>query len=182
MGSMPGRAVAATQGLEFADEEAFRAWYEAALPRVYGYLLARTNDGPWSEDLTQRAFIAAIRARGTFRGEADATTWVISIARRKFIDDLRARDRHERGPFGIRVRRIEVEPAAESSDRELAVDIRAAIAALPAMQRAAVVLCYVDDLPVRAAAALLHRSEKATESLLSRARASLRTALREDDR
>lgn len=182
MDSMTDGAVSTTRGLEFVDEAAFRAWYETALQRVFGYLLRRTGDAPWAEDLAQRAFIEAIRARSKFRREADPTTWVIAIARRKLIDDLRARDRRERGLFGIRVRALAAQSANDLSGRELAVDLQAAVAGLPAMQRAAVVLCYVDGLPVRDAASLLHRSEKATESLLSRARVALRLALREDNR
>jgi RNA polymerase sigma-70 factor (ECF subfamily) len=43
--------------------------------------------------------------------------------------------------------------------------------------RTALVLRYVDDLPVREVARAMRRSEHATESLLARARASLRAAL-----
>jgi RNA polymerase sigma factor (sigma-70 family) len=66
--------------------------------------------------------------------------------------------------------------ASNIEDRE---EIIAALGALPALQRAAVVLCYVDGLSVREAAAVLQRSESATGSLLSRARERLRQVLGE---
>ncbi|HEY1741399.1 MAG TPA: sigma factor-like helix-turn-helix DNA-binding protein [Acidimicrobiia bacterium] len=52
---------------------------------------------------------------------------------------------------------------------------------LPPLQRAAIALRYVDDLPVREVAQLLDRSVPATDSLLRRARAELRNLLEEAD-
>jgi RNA polymerase sigma-70 factor (ECF subfamily) len=50
------------------------------------------------------------------------------------------------------------------------------------MQRTAIVLRYVDDLPVRDIAALLGRSEGAIESLLSRGKETLRREYRSKER
>ena len=42
----------------FADELAFRAWYEQSLPRVYAYLFHRCGRDPeLAEELTQQAFV-----------------------------------------------------------------------------------------------------------------------------
>jgi len=165
----------------FVDEATFRAWYEGALPRVYGYLLRRVGDSALAEELTQQAFVEAVRKRATFRGDAEPTTWVIAIARRKLIDEFRRRDRRERGRLGLRVREVAVEPIDDSmSAADSAQDIQLALRQLPALQRAAVMLCYVDGLSVREAGHHLGKSEGATESLLSRARAALRVSLSED--
>ena len=73
--------------------------------------------------------------------------------------------------------RATVDPTAERiEDREIVIE---ALRDLPALQRAAIVLCYVDGLSVREASGVLHRSESATELLLSRARERLRQTLRE---
>ena len=58
--------------------------------------------------------------------------------------------------------------------------VRAALAALPVRQRAALVLCYYEERSQAEAAALLGVSEGALESLLSRGRATLRKWLRDD--
>ena len=52
--------------------------------------------------------------------------------------------------------------------------VLASLAALPALQRAAVGLRYLDDLAVPEVARLLDRSVHATESLLARGREGLR--------
>jgi RNA polymerase sigma-70 factor (ECF subfamily) len=157
----------------FADEAAFRAWYEYALPRVHRYLFHRCGrDRALAEELTQETFVAAIRSSRRFSGRGDAVSWVIGIARHRLADHFRRLERQERGVVNLASRgQLEaVMPWSGPRDDELA----AALAALPAMQRAAVVLRYLDDLPVREVARLLGRSEKAVESLLSRGRDALR--------
>ena len=54
-----------------------------------------------------------------------------------------------------------------------------ALAALPTVQHAALVLRYVDDLSTVEVAALLERSVSATESLLARARRALARTVEE---
>ena len=48
---------------------------------------------------------------------------------------------------------------------------------LPASQRTAMILRYLDDLPVAQVAALMGRSLRSTESLLGRARRTLAASL-----
>ena len=54
--------------------------------------------------------------------------------------------------------------------------MEAALAELSGEQRIVLVLRYLDQLPVREIATIIGRSEKATESLLSRAREGFRRA------
>jgi RNA polymerase sigma-70 factor (ECF subfamily) len=153
------------------DEAAFRAWYDATLPRVYGYLLLRTGrDHQIAEDLTQETFAEFVRSRHRYDGRTDLVAWIIGIARHRLADHYRRAERRQRSLL-----RLVAEPERPRSLFERVDDpILEAVGGLPPAQRAAVVLRYVDDLPVREVARLLHRSESATESLLSRARETLR--------
>ena len=156
----------------FADDAQFRAWYDASLPRVFRYLYHRCGrNTDIAEELTQQTFVEAVRSRRTFDG-ADSTAWLIGIARHRLIDHLRRIERRERGLL----RFFATQPVQvvwlgpDLGDDQLA----AALGQLPAAQRAAVVLRYLDDLPVREVARLMSRTEKSVESLLSRGRESLR--------
>ena len=165
----------------FSDPLAFRAWYEHAVTRVYGYLFPRCGgDIALAEELTQETFIQAIDRRSTFEGRSSDITWLCSIARNRLADHYRRLDREERRRLRLVVREI---PAAASEPPVSAVEDReeliAALRDLPALQRAAVVLCYIDGLSVHEASNVLDRSESATESLLSRARERLRDILME---
>jgi RNA polymerase sigma-70 factor, ECF subfamily len=166
-----------------ASEDAFRDFYDRALPRVYGYLLHRCqHDTALAEDLTQAAFGEAIRRRASFDGRSDATTWLVGIARHKLVDHFRQREREERRHARLVVHELAIEPDGGAwhgiDERERLI---ACLGRLTPMQRAAVVLHYADGLPVREVAAQLGRSESATESLLTRGREGLRAAYGESD-
>ena len=165
----------------FSDPAVFRGWYDDAVVRVYRYVYPRCGgNSVVAEEITQQTFIRAVERRSTYEGRASVTTWLMTIARNALADHYRRAARDERRHLRLVVREINLTSAsaAESliDDREA---IMAALRALPASQRAAVVLCYLDGMSVREAADVLKRSEAATESLLSRAKARLRELLPE---
>jgi RNA polymerase sigma-70 factor (ECF subfamily) len=164
----------------FSSEAAFRVWYEHALPRVFGFVLGHVGrDRELAEEITQQVFADAIRDHRRFDGRSDSVTWLCSIARHKLADHWRRLERDERR----RLRLI----SAEDGDRDEAAwrsaderdRVMAVLEAMPAMQRAALLLAYTDGLSVREIARTLGKSEKAVESLLSRGRETFRAAYRE---
>lgn len=161
----------------FASEPAFDAWYAQALPRVYRYVFARCGRDPdLAEDLTQQAFIEAVRGHASFDHRSDAVTWVCAIARHRLADHFRRLDADERR----NLRLVELDPAGpnqpDPDDVAERDAIQTALDTLPALQRAVLVFTSLDGLTVREAAVLLGRSEGATESLLHRARLAFRRA------
>lgn len=165
----------------FASQSSFDAWYDAALPRVHRYVYARCGyDRDLAEDLTQQAFVEAVRVRGTFDHRSDPVTWVCSIARHRLADHFRRLDAEERR----NLRLVELDggpsPLADPSDVAEREAIQAALSSLPALQRAVLIFTALDGLSVREAAVLLGRTESATESLLHRARLAFRAAYAEE--
>lgn len=162
-----------------ADQRSFREWYDRALPVVYGFVLARcAGDEPTARDVTQEAFLAAVRQRDRYRGDAEPTTWICGIARHKLLDHFRriAREDKQRlrlleggGALGPPVTSVE-----DHSDLRHAV--LAALQHLNEAQRAVLTLHYLEGMSMREIAHALDRSESAVESLLTRARESFRRA------
>jgi RNA polymerase sigma-70 factor (ECF subfamily) len=166
----------------FADEPAFRAWYERSLPSVYGYLFHRCGRNPeLAEELTQQAFFEAVRRRDKFRGEAVAATWVIGIARHKLVDHFRRIERDTRRLAALGARELEA-GWVDSASPTMPDDIDDALARLPALQRAVLVLHYMDQLSVRDVARNIGKTESATASLLARGRDAFRQAYSEANR
>ena len=166
----------------FADEVAFRTWYEHSLPRVYAYLFHRCGRDPeLAEELAQQAFVEAVRTRARFRGQSDAVTWVVSIARNKLVDHFRRVERDERRHASLLSNlaheRTAALPAPSGAD-----EIDEALAVLPYLQRAVLVLHSMDHLSVREVARSIGKSEAATASLLARGRDAFRQAYQEPDR
>src|SRR5215216_2187526 len=81
------------------DPVAFEAFYEDALPRVYGYFLYRCGGSvPLAEDLTQETFLAAVGELKKGRRVETPISWIYGIARHKLLDHYRRPERGERGP------------------------------------------------------------------------------------
>jgi RNA polymerase sigma-70 factor (ECF subfamily) len=170
-------------GAVFADELAFRAWYERSLPRVYAYLFHRCGRNPeLAEELTQQAFVEAVRSRRRFRGQSDATTWVVSIARHRLLDHFRRSERDARRLRALTARELGRAGSGMASPSAEPDEIDDALAVLPALQRTVLILHYMDRLSVRDVARAIGKSEAAAASHLARGRDAFRQAYQEADR
>lgn len=105
------------------------------------------------DDCFQETFISALRAYPKLRDASNLRAWVLTIASRKAIDGHRHRSRVDVSD-DIPDRPA---PAPKESDPEL----WAAVRRLPAKQRGAVVLRFVNDLTYREIAEILECSEAA---------------------
>lgn len=154
---------------------ALLALYDATLPHVYGYLLARCGGPALAEDLTAETFLAAVDAARRDDPPPVSTQWLIGVARHKLADHWRRQAREERHLASVAAG--DVAHAADPWDAHLdAVRARDTLACLSPPHRAALTLRYLDDLPVPEVADLLERSIHATEALLVRARGAFRRA------
>jgi RNA polymerase sigma-70 factor (ECF subfamily) len=151
--------------------------YDAALPQVYGYLLARCGRAALAEDLTAETFLAAVAACRRVPPPAPTTAWLVGIARHKLVDHWRAAERERRGLTAVA---SEPEPGRADSSRDpwderidslVAQDV---LATLDGLHRSALTLRYLDGLGVGEVARALRRTVPATESLLARSRAAFR--------
>lgn len=151
--------------------------YEAALPEVYGYLLARCGSRAVAEELTSETFLGAVTACRSTSAPPVSTPWLIGVARHKLVDHWRRRKREERG-----LRLVHEAEAVDPWDEELdALLARGVLAELGPHHRAALTLRYLDGLAVPEVAHLLGRTVHATEALLVRAKAAFRAAYREKE-
>jgi RNA polymerase sigma-70 factor (ECF subfamily) len=159
------------------DPASFRSFYEETLPIVLGYLIRRCGGSvPTAEDLTQETFLAAVAELRKGREIDNPTAWVIGIARHKLLDHYRRQSRSE--PV-VEIADGRAPDAAEQREDQARERTIAALALVPAAQRAALVLKHLDGYSVPEVADLLDRSVEAVESLLARGRVSFRRAYAE---
>lgn len=162
--------------VDLRDTWSFGAFYDETLPTVYGYFFGRCGgDRMVAEDLTQETFLAGVRELRRGVEVASPRPWIMGIARHKLVDHYRSRARDRRRRDAAEAEELVDAPLEWDCD-DVGEDAIAALAEVPASQRLALVLRYVDDLPVTQVARTLGKSEHATESLLARGRASFRRA------
>lgn len=66
-------------------------WIDTYGDFLYSYGASRVGSKEAAEDLVQDTFVAAWKARESFRGESSELTWLLSILKRKIIDYYRKR-------------------------------------------------------------------------------------------
>ncbi len=71
------------------EKAAFEKLYKTYYMRVYSYVMALAGKTHMAEEITQETFYKAFTTSASFRGEANAVTWLCAIARNLFIDEMR---------------------------------------------------------------------------------------------
>jgi RNA polymerase sigma-70 factor (ECF subfamily) len=157
------------------DPGRFRAFYEDALPRIYGYFLHRCGGSvPVAEDLTQETFLASVDELRKGRRPQTPIPWIYGIARHKLLDHYRRQARAEQPLADVELALDESPfPVQDDGGRERAV---AALAAVPTSQRTVLVLCYLDGFTAAEVGDELGKSTAAVHSLLERGRESFKRA------
>lgn len=158
------------QQWEVSTREGIAACYDATFDEVFGYAARLTGDRRRAEDLTADAFLTLVRVGREGSVTEIGVAWLITVVRNRFIDDIRARDREQRR-LRLVGRRTESDLGQPQTDAAGEL-----LASLSDRERAALVLRYVDDLPVAEVAARLQVSLRAAESLLARARGRVRSS------
>lgn len=130
-----------------------------------------------AEDAWSETFLAALRAYPRLRPDSDIRAWLATIAHRKAIDCVRAR---QRAPVPVDSLPEAAARGGEFSDHD--PQLWQALAALPPKQRGAVAYHYVADLPYAQVGDLLGTSEAAARRAAADGIASLRTTLGQEAR
>ncbi len=146
----------------------------AVVMRRIAYLLC---GGDWhrAEDLVQTTLTKIYVAWSRIRRDGSVDAYSRKIMVRAAIDESRRAYRRREAVVG----ELPEAQAPPGGDIEDAVDVRRALARLPAGQRAVVVLRYWEDLSVAETAAALGRSEGTVKSQAAKGLAALRRALSE---
>lgn len=167
------------------DRETFRELINEYRPLVYRTAARFLTNPDDCDDLTQEVFIEIWNSIHHFRGEAALSTWIYRITVNKSLNHLRKGKRL--GWFLSRPGHQSDDgepvsgPDATSSkllNNEGARLIDAALAQLPDKQRTAFILTQAEGLSQKQAAGVMNMSESAVESLIHRARTSLRKKLK----
>ena len=164
-------------GVARGDPAAARALLARKLPRLLALARRMLADPVEAEDVAQEVMLRVWRQAPRWRpGAARFDTWLHRVTLNLCYDRLR---RRRETPQAEPPEMPDTGPAPDRG--LLAADVGRAVekamAKLPHRQREAIVLCHYQELGNIEAAELMGISVEALESLLSRARRSLRATL-----
>jgi RNA polymerase sigma-70 factor (ECF subfamily) len=165
-----------TESIDLTSPEAFGVFYMEALPRIYGYFFSRLGGDTFvAEDLTQETFLAATREIAGGAVVEAPLPWIVGIARHKLLDHFR---RNRAAEVVVQMPNVTGDELPEwpalpidIGNEERVLD---ALRAVPSPQRDALILHFMDDLPVAEVARLMGRTRSSAESLIWRGRVAFR--------
>ncbi|MER6227656.1 MULTISPECIES: RNA polymerase sigma factor SigM [Streptomyces] len=176
----------------FADisDQDLLTQHVAGEPDAFGELVRRHRDRLWAvalrtlgdreeaADAVQDALVSAFRAAHTFRGQSAVTTWLHRITVNACLDRARKTASRRTSPVDDTERLDQLMEPHESAEapaerQDLHRELLAALATLPAEQRAALVLVDMQAYPVAEAARILDVPTGTVKSRCARGRARL---------
>ena len=173
--------------LQQRSEAAFRTLVERYQDRIYKTAFSLLRSPEEAEDVTQEVFVEVYQTVEAFRGEAALSTWLYRLATSQALQHRRRARAKKRFAFFTALLGFNNQVLHEPPDQghplallegEQQVQVLvAAIGRLPAQQQVAFTLRHEQELSYEEIAAVLGTTIPAVESLLFRARQTLRQHL-----
>ncbi|AMJ68012.1 RNA polymerase subunit sigma-70 [Hymenobacter sp. PAMC 26628] len=173
--------------LQLGSETAFRTLVARYQGRVYRTALALLRSPEEAEDVAQEVFVEVYQSIGRFRGEAALSTWLYRLATSGALKNRRKARAKKRlayvtsllgfGHAGLPEPPDYAHPLALLEGQQQLQLLLDRVACLPDAQQVAFTLRHEQELSYAEIAAVLCTSVPAVESLLFRARQTLRQHL-----
>ncbi len=157
------------------DEQALASFIRDTQADVWRFA-AHLVDPQTADDLTQDTYLRAVRAAASYRGRSSARTWLLAIAYRVCMDELRARTRRRRRNALL----PSIDRPGVAADVAEEVTLTAVVAGLDLDRRTAFVLTQLIGLTYDEAAQACGCPVGTIRSRVARARSDLVRALDAD--
>jgi RNA polymerase sigma-70 factor (ECF subfamily) len=169
------------------DERAFAEFFDGYFPGLFRFALARMGrDEDAAEEVVQATLCAAIAKLSTYRGEAALFTWLCTFCRHEISAFYRRRQREHAevelveddpvvaGALESLSQAIDAGPESDLRRHETTRLVHVLLDRLPPRYARILELKYMDGLSVKEIAFSFGVSDKAAESMLTRARDAFR--------
>ena len=170
------------------DRRAFDEFADDYVPQLYRFTLRRVRDREVTVEVVQSTVCKAIDKLSGYRGEAALMTWLCAVCRNEIAAFYRDQGRRRMesdieaveevipvSPDGVGLGTSGIDgPEQSAMQNEQAELVHELLDGMPPRYARVLELKYIQELPVRDIAERLQLSAKATESMLTRARAAFR--------
>jgi RNA polymerase sigma-70 factor (ECF subfamily) len=172
------------------ESNGFDKLYRDNVDLLYRYAHRLCGEAEAAKDLVQETFLNAYRGFNSFRGEAQVSTWLYTIASRACMRMRRKRkgepDRElsleefvptSEGEFRLQIPVEGLNPEEAFQNKELREALDLAIKKLPKKYRMTLVLRDMEGLSAKEVGSIMGANERAVKSRLHRARLFVRKEL-----
>ena len=159
------------------DRKAFDLLARRWQSRLVAHAWRLTGDVEQAREAAQEGWIEIVRGLGRLRDERAFPAWACQIVSRRCARRIGGLQRDRALAAAAAAEPVEVFTAPEPGDAPAMARLRAALAALPPQQRAAVGLFYLEDMDVAQTAIALNVPAGTVKTRLMHARRKLRAVL-----
>jgi RNA polymerase sigma-70 factor (ECF subfamily) len=177
---MPGPSVHEASEVELlerltaGDARAYRTISERHLKAILNHCMRMLRNLPEAEDVTQETFLRLWQSPPRTNATPKVSTWLYRVAHNLSIDRLRQR---KDTTSDEELASDSVRPSRALERKRTAQAVQEALTRLPERQRGALCMAHYDGMANPEIADILGVSVEAIESLLARARRTLREQL-----
>lgn len=163
------------------DGDAFGGLVCKYQPRVSNHIQRRVQNPEVAKDLSQETWLRAFRSIKSFRCDAAFSSWLYRIAENVCIDYFRKQKHRDTQPLHLidehRLTETDSCPSQDLLRKELRLHLKNALDCLSTPRKQVFVLYYLHELPIKAIAGRLNRSEGTIKTHLRNARRQLQEVL-----
>lgn len=177
-GSEEKHLIARTQQ---GETEAFSPLVRKYHARLYTHITRRVRDAEVAKDLTQETWFKAYRGIKRFRKASSFSSWLYRIAENVCVDYFRKQKHRDTEPLHLidehRITETHTCPSQAVERQELRRILQNALKCLSNARREVFVLYYHHEMPIKAIARHIGRSEGTVKTHLRNARLQLQELL-----
>jgi RNA polymerase sigma-70 factor (ECF subfamily) len=172
-----GSDAALAAAIAAGDADAFERFVEKYERPVFSTIYRYVGDRVAAEDVAQEVFMKVWRRAKSFKGRSSFSTWLYRVVVNQCLNFRRKRARSRNVPLDENI--VADGPALDErlDEESRAAAVRAAVDELPPRQRMALILTKFEGRSYREVAEIIGTSTSSVESLLFRARQSLKEKL-----
>jgi len=166
-------------------QQKFNQLYRDYSKMVYNLCLHYLQNVEEAEEATQDAFLKIYKGLPNFKQNAAHKTWIYRITINLCLDRIKSRNRKKAlgfisSLFSVKEKNLPTfeHPGIQLEQKEALERLLGQINSLSGQQKTVIILKYIEDLSMKEIAAVMDKTEKAVESLLSRAKSNLKKKIK----
>ena len=127
--------------------------------KVFLYLMTLCGNADTAEELTQETFYRALRSLKKYKGDSSVYTWLCSIARNAWLEELRRRSKHKTEEISELIEDTSPRPDEEAESEDSRIRILKRIHSLPETEKEIILLRASQELSFREIGEIFGKSE-----------------------
>lgn len=127
--------------------------------KVFLYLMTLCGNADTAEELTQETFYRALRSLKKYKGDSSVYTWLCSIARNAWLEELRRRSKHKTEEISELIEDTSPRPDEEAESEDSRIRLLKRIHSLPETEKEIILLRASQELSFREIGEIFGKSE-----------------------